>query len=155
MRPKPGSVTCANKRNTEKAERLHNIWYLIKYRCEKKESPAYSQYGGRGIKICSEWRDGDAGYFCFKNWALSNGYDNDKSIDRIDNDGNYEPGNCRWVDAVTQNNNRRVNKFYEYRGSKHTLAQWSRICGIRYGSLWARIKRGWDIESALTKTIRG
>ena len=79
----------------------------MKKRCYNPECVAYSNYGGRGIKICDEWLNN---YTSFHDWALSNGYADNLSIDRIDVNGNYEPSNCRWVDAKIQANNRRPRK---------------------------------------------
>ena len=78
----------------------------MKKRCDNKNSHAYQNYGGRGIKVCTEWND----FSIFRKWALSNGYSDDLSIDRVNNDGNYEPNNCRWASAKTQAENRRIRK---------------------------------------------
>ncbi|RKV79678.1 MAG: hypothetical protein D8H99_49175 [Streptococcus sp.] len=87
--------------------RIFKIFQGMKKRCYNPECVAYSNYGGRGIKICDEWLNN---YTSFHDWALSNGYADNLSIDRIDVNGNYEPSNCRWVDAKTQANNRRPRK---------------------------------------------
>lgn len=136
-------------------ERLHNIWYLMKYRCEDPTSPSYDRYGGRGINVCDEWDNGDDGYFAFKKWSLANGYSKDLTIDRINNNGNYSPDNCRWVDMFVQSNNKRNNRTIEYNGEIHNLKQWSVISGIPYKVLHARLNRyGWDFEKAITQPLR-
>jgi hypothetical protein len=86
------------------SERLHGIWYGMKARCYNPGSSSYVTYGGRGIGICDEWRED---YKAFREWALSHGYADDLSIDRIDNDKGYEPDNCRWVTMAEQQTNKR------------------------------------------------
>jgi hypothetical protein len=85
--------------------RIYGIWEHIIQRCENPNDRNYKNYGGRGVRVCSEWHDSKA-FIC---WALSNGYDDSLSIDRINVDGDYEPGNCRWADLYTQRNNTKRN----------------------------------------------
>lgn len=89
--------------------RLYGVWNCMKQRCHNKNNHNYKEYGARGISVCKEWRDS---YEVFEEWALRNGYDpnakrGETTLDRIDNDGNYEPSNCRWVNMTTQCSNRR------------------------------------------------
>ena len=90
-----------------KNTRLYNIWHGMKERCLTVTNKDYPNWGGRGITICEEWRNDFA---AFREWSLANGYDEHLTIDRVDNDGNYEPGNCRWVTLQEQAQNRRKPK---------------------------------------------
>lgn len=129
--------------------RLYRIWFNMRCRCHKKDFVDYPRYGGRGIAVCDEWLNS---FPPFYEWAMANGYREDLTLDRIDNDGNYEPSNCRWVDTKVQNNNTRRNHYITYNGETLTLAQWSERCGINKNTLQARIcKYGWSVERALTE----
>jgi len=113
-------------------------------RCENKNHKYYNNYGGRGITVCTEWHDIEA----FYKWALLNGYTENLTIDRKNNDGNYSPENCRWVTMKVQNNNRRDNKVIKYNGETKTLKQWSEILGINYKLLSFRLCHGWTVKKA-------
>lgn len=91
--------------------RLYDTWRAMKARCYNPANPNYKYYGGRGITICDEWKND---FPKFHDWAMSHGYAEDLTIDRINNDGNYEPSNCRWATTAEQNKNKR--KHYEKRG---------------------------------------
>jgi hypothetical protein len=102
---------------------LFRIWAKIEERCYSPQSKAYRHYGGRGIKVCDEWRND---FMNFYNWAIANGYKEDLTIDRIDVNGNYEPNNCRWATMQQQQNNRRNNRVFIIENQRYTLAQLSR-----------------------------
>lgn len=136
------------KQNGLSRSRLYGIWRGMKKRCYNKSNEAYPEYGGRGIKVCEEWKDN---FLAFYEWSMKNGYEEGLSIDRTDNDGDYEPGNCTWTTSKNQNNNRRANHFIEFNGERLTLAQWEERTGIRQETIRRRLKVGWSIEDALTK----
>lgn len=124
---------------------LYNSWRGMKDRCINPNSTNYSNYGGRGIKVCDEWQVFDE----FLKWAINNGYVKGLSIERINNNGNYEPGNCRWATRIEQNNNRRTNHMITFNGKTKSTTEWSRITGINYRTLKSRLETGWTVEDAL------
>ena len=117
-------------------------------RCHRKSINGYERYGGRGIRVCDEWL-GKEGFVNFMEWSLSNGYNEELTIDRIDSNGNYEPNNCKWSTRKEQANNTRKTIFIEYGGERHSLTEWSEITGIKKKTIYTRIKRGWSIEKIL------
>lgn len=128
----------------------YNSWVSMKARCENEGNTEYSRYGARGIKVCERWRNSFAEF-----WKdMGSTYRDGMSIDRIDVNGDYCPENCRWATPVEQANNKRNNFYISRNGETKSLAEWCRICGLRYKSVHARIKAGWDIETALSTPIR-
>lgn len=150
------SCGCLRKENGifkhgEIDSRLYKIWGNMCNRCSNTRNPAWERYGGRGIKVCDGWKE----YINFKNWALKNGYSDSLSIDRINNDGDYEPNNCRWVDKFVQANNKRSNHIIKYGGETKTLSEWAKHLNISYKVLFNRVKTlNWDIEKAFTQPVR-
>lgn len=120
--------------------RLYRIWKNMRRRCNNKNSEAYKNYGGRGVKVCAEWDD----YLVFKEWALSHGYSDDLTIDRIDNNKGYEPINCRWVSRKIQSNNQRSNIKITYKDVTMNAAQWADYLGLTRSCIYHRIDRGWS-----------
>lgn len=112
-------------------ERLYSIYSNMKTRCYNANSTGYVDYGARGISICQNWLND---YLVFQRWALSNGYADDLTIDRIDVDGDYSPDNCRWVDVNIQNNNKRNNIVIEFCGRKRTLKEICKMLNLNYKS---------------------
>lgn len=137
----------------ESRERLHNIWYLMHYRCYNSKCSVYKNYGGRGITVCDDWKNIE-GYFNFKKWALSNGYQDDLTIERTNVNGNYEPDNCCWIPMRAQASNKRTNRLLTYNGQTLTMAEWSRQSGIPYKTLHNRLHYGWDVDMALTQPVK-
>ena len=126
--------------------RLAHIFSAMKDRCYNKNNYEYDIYGGRGIAICDEWLSDSKSFY---EWAINNGYSEELSIDRIDNNKGYSPNNCRWADWYTQANNVRSNIRLTCRGETHTLSEWSRIANIDYHRLYNRYVNGWSAEEAI------
>lgn len=150
------SCGCYCKERTKEAltkhgktgSRLHNIWFCIKSRCYNDNNDAYHNYGGRGIKMCDEWKDN---FSAFYDWAISNGYRENLSIDRINVDGDYTPDNCRWATDKEQCSNTRRTHFITFDGKTMCLHDWESYLGFSRGTISARInKLNWTIEKALT-----
>ena len=132
--------------------RIYREWQGMKCRCYTKSNTSYKNYGGRGIEVCEDWLNDFAAFY---EWAISNGYSDDLTLDRIDVNGNYEPDNCRWVSMIIQDNNKRNNVHLENNGEKHTIAEWSRIIGSKDRHCVSdRLKRGWSVEKAVTTPVR-
>ncbi|WP_455797214.1 hypothetical protein [Clostridium butyricum] len=126
--------------------RLYKIYSKIKERCYYEKYPEYYLYGGRGIRMCDEWKED---FMNFYNWSMSHGYKDNLSIDRKDFNGNYEPSNCRWADDITQANNKRNNIKLTYNGETHTLPEWSRKLNLPYSTLADIRKKGKSVEEIL------
>lgn len=135
-----------NKTHMLSNTRLYSIWSNIKKRCNNKNDPRYSSYGGRGINVCAEWSNN---FLSFYTWAISNGYKDNLSIDRIDNNKGYSPNNCKWSTNQEQSNNRRSNHNININGTTKTLTEWSKQFGIDNDLVSYRIKHGWSPEKAL------
>ena len=129
-------------------KRLHSVWADMKRRCKNPSRENYPHYGGRGITVCPEWED----FNNFYEWAIVNGYSQGLSLDRINNNGNYEPANCKWSTVKEQNYNRSCTVKFTYNGETRTLTEWSEIYGLKYGLLYDRIFReGLSFEEAIHK----
>ena len=119
-------------------KKLYKVWQGIKNRCYNHKCSAYKNYGGRGICMCEEWKNNP---FLFYFWAVNNGYKEGLTIDRIDNNGDYCPENCRWVTYKEQANNTRKNHIICYNGIEKTMSEWSEYLGITYSQIKYRIKK--------------
>lgn len=147
----------ANVTHGKRGTRLYTVWNNMRERCRNPQNREYVRYGGRGIKVCDEWKND---FRAFYDWAMSSGYDETAprgkcTLDRIDNDGNYEPTNCRWATAKDQANNTRRTRFIEFNGERHSVTEWARRLGINQSTLSMRInKYGWSVEKALKTEVR-
>lgn len=142
------STSSGNFKDGRTKHPLYGIWKQMIDRCENPKTKHYDKYGGRGISVCKEWHE----FWKFVEWSDSVGGRPEKySIDRINNDGDYEPSNCRWADQATQTRNTSRNIILTYNGVSKTLIDWSIETGINQSTLANRIKRGWNTERALTE----
>ncbi len=140
-----------NKTHGESRTRLYHIWGNMINRTTNKNNNDYKNYGGRGIAVCEEWKD----FLTFKEWALGNGYSEELTLDREDNDKGYYPSNCRWADWDTQNNNKQQSTKYKYKGKIQTVDKWAKEFDINRGTLVGRLKRGLTIAEAIETPIKG
>lgn len=127
----------------------HAIWRAMKKRCLNKNVKCYKRYGGRGIKICKRW-------MTFENFLEDMGKrpTPKHSLDRIDNDSGYSPGNCRWASPMEQANNKSNNRILSHNGKTMTMAQWGRETDVPATIIEARINRlKWSVEKALTTPV--
>lgn len=122
-------------------EHLYGVWNAMKCRCKNQKDKAYHNYGGRGIKVCREWRDN---YLAFREWAYVNGYKRGLWLDRIDNDKEYSPTNCRWASTAEQARNKRSTRFVKYNGEQMCLTDAAAASGISFSTLSRRIELGWS-----------
>ena len=150
------SCGCFQREMTGKALRRHGLrhtkiyhkWLDMKDRCLNKNNKRFFDYYGRGITVCDEWKNS---FEAFYKWAMSHGYADNLSIDRIDVNGNYEPSNCRWITMSEQSRNKRNNVLYEYKGEIKTFSEWSRITGINYSTMLHRYHSGLTTEEIFFK----
>lgn len=127
--------------------RLYRIWYDMRRRCSYEKSINWHLYGGRGIKVCDEW---ESDFESFRNWAIENGYSESLTLDRINNDGNYEPSNCRWATADEQNANKRTCVNVTIEGETKTVTEWCKETGVDRMVAYKRIRNGWEPSEAVT-----
>lgn len=126
----------------------YNSWRAMRERCNNKKYRAYHRYGGRGIKVCDEWSD-------FSNFLHDMGKKptREHELDRVDNDGNYEPSNCRWATKIEQRNNMSSNNRVEIDGITKTVSQWCKHYGIGISVPYNRIRYGWGMIDAITMPV--
>ena len=133
-------------------DRLIRIRNGIINRCERKYSTGYKSYGEKGIHVCDEWRNTTDGLYNFINWAISSGYNNTLTIDRIDNEKGYYPENCRWATYREQGKNKRNTIIVKYKGKNMCISELADILGCSRIAIFKKIKQNKPIE--LTKRGR-
>lgn len=131
--------------------KLYKVFIAMKQRCYNSKCVSYKNYGGRGIKICEEWLNS---YDTFFTWCINNGYQVGKVIDRINNDGDYSPDNCRFANNYISLRNRRNVRVIEYSGEKKCLKEWAAILDIPYSVLQNRLKKGLPPSIAFNKDYK-
>ena len=139
--------------SANKARAVHSMtsspefitWSAMRQRCGDPGNDNYASYGGRGIKVCDRWIDSFENFF-----ADMGSRPKGTSLDRIDNEGHYEPGNCRWATPKEQGNNRRTNVRLTYKGQERTIAEWASTVGCCPKAFAYRVRSGWCMEKALT-----
>lgn len=145
---RPSHNRTHNMRNTPE----FNIWSMMKNRCTNPNCNRSQFYKDKGIKVCDRWLGPNG----FQNFIADMGLrpGPSYSIDRIDNDGDYTPENCRWATDKEQANNHSNNVIIEYNGREQTLALWCDELGLPYGTIWMRLRRGWSVRDAFEKPLR-
>ena len=129
--------------------RQYRIWRGMINRCTYQSNNNYKDYGGKGIEVCQSWRVGFANF-----WEdMKSGYTEKMTIDRIDNSKGYFTANCRWVDAKEQGRHKSTVKRYSHKGKLMTIPQLAEMYDIKYLTLYARLKRGWKLQEALSKPL--
>lgn len=156
MKKKCGTRSCgcmkgdiiSRKNSTKRSKniRLYKIYDSMKQRCSNPNNHAYKDYGGRGITVCVDWRKS---YDSFYEWALSNGYDDTLTIERIDVNGDYEPSNCKWATRKEQGSNRRNSLKFEINGRKMTVKEISKSYNICETALYYRIQSGYSVNELI------
>src|SRR6516162_6561004 len=144
-------VRATNSTHGWSRTKLHRCWTGILTRCDNPKNSHYHRYGGRGITVCPEWRD----FRTFMTWALSHGYEEDLTIERIDNDGPYSPDNCRWATWQENRRNKSGAILITAWGETKHLAAWAEDarCSVTYLVLRGRIRLGWEPERAITTPL--
>lgn len=125
----------------------YRAWSNMLDRCYRVAHPQYEEYGGRGISVCSRWRNSFENFFSDIGVRPSTKH----SLDRCENNGNYEPSNCRWATSIEQNNNTRGNHFIVFNGQKMSVLQAIKIAKpkVQFPAVYKRLARGWSVEEAL------
>lgn len=128
---------------------FYGRWRAMRSRCGRERNSQYHNYGGRGITVCSRWKHFELFYA-----DMAPTFFEGAELDRKDTNGNYDPGNCRWVRSVDQQRNKRSNRMVTLNGVRRTLVEWSEVSGVKASTILARIRRGWP-EHRLLEVANG
>jgi hypothetical protein len=142
------SIALVNYKHGMAKTPIYRIWRSMMQRCYDINSHSYKNYGGRGIFVCKSWHDFEKFYEDMRDRPKG------KSLERLNNNVLYAPENVIWANNIQQANNRRSNVILEYQGRKQTMQQWSDEVGLKIQTVWARLKRGWTVERALTEKVK-
>lgn len=135
---------------TNKPERIKRIWRTMIARCCNPSYNKYVSYGAKGIKVCDEWKD----FRSFKDWSLNNGYNDNLTIDRIDNEKGYSPSNCRWVTMKQQNRNKTNNIWLSYNGTSMCMSDWAEYFHVSPQAIWYWLnEKGMDASKVIERFI--
>ena len=137
-----------NYKDGRKGTRLYSIYRGMITRCYNSNTPNYKRYGARGITMCDEWKDN---FQTFYDWAMSHGYSDELTIERMNVNGNYEPSNCRWVTLEMQANNKSNNKIIVYNSMQMTMADFCRKYNLKYKMFSKYLAKGISVIDAMVK----
>jgi hypothetical protein len=150
-------VSLLGRRNVElspeqiQEKQRRHVYYAMKARCTNPNHPKFKDYGGRGIQVCDRWLGADGLINFYED--MGDRPSSDHSLDRIDNDGNYEPSNCRWSSRKQQQRNKRTAKVITYQGQSRSAAEWAEIYNLPPKLLRYRLSKGWNVDRALTQPV--
>jgi hypothetical protein len=128
----------------------YRAWQTARLRCTEPTNHAYANYGGRGIRMCARWLEGPAAFVADMGRKPSPKHE----LDRRDNNGHYEPGNCRWVMRKENDRNRRSNRLIEFNGATRSMAEWCELLGLPRDTVRKRLDAGWSVSLALASRVR-
>lgn len=134
----------------QSSRRIWRIYNAMLNRCYNERNSSFGDYGARGITVCNEWRNN---LFAFIEWAYANGYTDELTIDRIENDKGYSPDNCRWVTRAVQNCNTRQNILITIGDETKTKTEWARAVGVSIDTINRRLAQGWLPSEAVTTPV--
>lgn len=132
------SVRVISERDGRTKTRLYQIWTSMKDRCYRLRARDYARYGGRGIRVCSEWL---TSFDVFRDWAVTHDYNDGLTLDRRDNDGDYTPDNCRWVSKKTQANSRSNTTVISFNGDTRTASEWAELLGVSVAAIHGHFRQ--------------